>query len=74
MPRRDGAEQRARRATRRQLDADARELLDHAARRSDQALADGRELRRSPSGSVCGIAARTSMHQPDAAVWSASRT
>jgi hypothetical protein len=40
----DGAEQRALRITGRQLDADAREVLDDARADLDQALADGREL------------------------------
>jgi hypothetical protein len=41
---RDGAEQRSLRATRRQLDANARDMLDHARADLDQALVDGREL------------------------------
>src|SRR5215470_11586442 len=41
---RDGAEQRSLRITGRQLDADAREMLDHARADLDQTLADGREL------------------------------
>ena len=41
---RDGSEQCPLRATRRQLDADARDVLDHARADLDQALADGREL------------------------------
>src|SRR5258706_14015683 len=39
-----GLEQRPLRATRRQLDADAREVLDHARADLDQPLADGRAL------------------------------
>ena len=41
---RDGAKQRALRATRRQLNADARDIFDHTGGDLDQALADGREL------------------------------
>ena len=41
---RDGAEQRALRATRRQLNANARDMFDHTGGDLDQALADGREL------------------------------
>jgi hypothetical protein len=41
---RDGAEQRALRATRRQLNADARDMFDHTGGDLDQALADSREL------------------------------
>ena len=41
---RDGSEQCPFRATRRQLDADARDVLDHARADLDQALPDGREL------------------------------
>jgi len=40
---RDGAEQRALRATRRQLDADARDVLDHTRADLNQALPDRRE-------------------------------
>ena len=41
---RHGSEQCPLRATRRQLDADARDVLDHARADLDQALPDGREL------------------------------
>src|SRR3977135_4619702 len=41
---RDGSEQCPLRATRRQLDADARDVLGHARADLDQALSDGREL------------------------------
>jgi hypothetical protein len=41
---RDGAEQRTLRATCRQLNADARDMFDHAGGDLDQALADGRKL------------------------------
>ena len=40
----DGPEQRPFRATRRQLDADARDVFDHARADLDQAFSDGREL------------------------------
>ena len=70
---RDGAEQRPLRATRRQLDANARDVLDHARADLDQAVPDGREL--SPRERVCvRIAARTPCISQNAAVWRASRT
>ena len=57
----------------RQLDADARDVLDHARSDLDQALSDRRELALA-SGLVFGIAARTPCISQNAAVWRTSRT
>ena len=69
----DGAEQRALRATRRQMNADAGEMLDHARADLDQALSYRRELA-AASGLLRGIAARTPYISQNAAVWRTSRT
>jgi hypothetical protein len=67
---RDGAEQRALRATRRELDTDTREVLHDASADLDQALADGRKLRER----VCLRNEGTPCISQNAAVWKASRT
>ena len=69
----DGAEQRARRAARRQMNADAGEMLDHARADLDQR---SRMVANShlASGLLRGIAARTPCISQNAAVWRTSRT
>ena len=60
----DGPEQRPYRATRRQLDADARDVFDHARADLDQALSDRRKL---TTGERIGPRDRGAhaMHQPE---------
>jgi hypothetical protein len=61
---RNSSEQHALRATRRQLDADACDVLDHARAYLDQTLADGREL---AAGERIGARDRGAhaVHQPE---------
>jgi hypothetical protein len=70
---RDGAEELAVRAACGQVDANAREVLDHARADLDQMLAEGIELSLA-SGCVRGTALRTASISQYAAVWSTSRT
>src|SRR5205814_5264488 len=61
---RDGAEQRPLRATRRQLDTNARDVLDHARPDLDQALSDRGELALGERVRLRNCGAHT-MHQPE---------
>jgi len=67
----DGAEQRALRAAGRQLDADARDMLDHARGDLDQALPDGRELAAGERIGVASIFSSGSMRKNERASISA---
>src|SRR5262245_51621508 len=60
----DGAEQRPFRTTGRQLDADAREMLDHARADLDQARSDGRELALGERARL-GDRGAHAVHQPE---------
>jgi hypothetical protein len=62
---RDGAEQLTLRAAFGQLDADAREALNHARTDLDQMLAEGLELSFA-SGCVCRMASRTASRSQNA--------
>jgi hypothetical protein len=59
----DGSEQGRFQATRRQLDADVREVFDHAGPDLDQALSDGRELATGERAGLRNRRARTPHHQ-----------
>ena len=72
-PERDGAEQRCFREVRRQLDADAGDVFDHARPDLNQALPDGRELATGKRAGLWNRGAHAVISQ-NAAVWSTSRT